>query len=152
MGPANIFAALHRAVEDASRAMLFTVTILDRNRRLARRVYSSNPTDYPVTGIKPVSANAWTAQVIDRGEVFVANSTAEFAPYFADHALINALGCEAALNIPISADGKVVGTVNVLGARDIFTEDRVAALNQVVADYRAALVTAFDKVSMENRV
>ncbi|QBF33937.1 GAF domain-containing protein [Thalassococcus sp. S3] len=149
MSPADTFVALHRAVEAASGATLFTVTILDSERQLARRVYSSNANDYPVTGTKPVNANAWTAQVIDRGEVFVANSTAEFAPYFADHALINALGCEAAVNIPVSVDGQVVGTVNVLGARDIFTKDRVAGLNEVVTDHLRALISAFDQVSME---
>ncbi|WP_425039475.1 GAF domain-containing protein [Primorskyibacter sp. S187A] len=142
------FSALHAAADDACGARLFTVTVLDHAAGLARRAYSSHPEDYPVTGTKPMGANPWMEQVIGRGEVFVANETAGFSPYFSDHALINALGCEAAMNIPVSRDGRVVGTVNILDKPGHFTPARVATLTALVEKHRAALLEAFAQVSM----
>ena len=105
MTPDEVFAALHRAADAACGARLFTVTILDRKAKLARRAYSSHPLDYPVTGTKPMGSNDWTEMVLERGETFVANQTADFAPYFSDHQLINELGCEAACEHPGAQGG-----------------------------------------------
>jgi hypothetical protein len=141
--PDAVFAALHRAAQQACGAKLFTVTVLDPAAGLARRAYTSHPVDYPTSGTKPIQPNAWTAQVIEGGRSFVANSTAEFAPYFGDHALINALGCEAAMNIPVSDEGgRVVATVNILDAAGHFTPARVARLEGLVATHRADLLAA----------
>ena len=150
MKPDDIFAALHSAARDACGARLFTVTVLDRAAGVARRAYSSHPQDYPVTGTKPMGESDWTAQVIGRGEVFVANDTAGFATYFADHALINALGCEAAMNIPVAKGGVVAGTVNILDAAGHFTPRVQAELTDLVSRHHADLLAAFDAVPMED--
>ena len=150
MTPQDTFAALHDAARAACGARLFTVTVLDRAAGVARRAYSSHPQDYPVTGTKPIGNSDWTAQVIDRGEAFVANDTRGFAPYFPDHALINALGCEAAMNIPVSRDGAVAGTINILDAAGHFTPQRCATLLALVESHRNALLAAFDAVPMED--
>ncbi|MCI5108913.1 MAG: GAF domain-containing protein [Marivita sp.] len=150
MTPDDTFAALHRAAQDACGARLFTVTVLDRGAGVARRAYSSHPADYPVTGTKPMGDSPWTAQVITRGETFVANETAGFSPYFSDHALINELGCEAAMNIPVSEDGQVVGTVNILDREGHFTPDCVARLEALVHAHSDALRAAFKHVPMED--
>ena len=150
MTPQDTFAALHRAAVAECGARLFTVTVLDRKAGVARRAFSSHPDAYPVTGTKPMGDSAWTAQVVGRGETFVANETAGFSPYFSDHALINALGCEAAMNIPVSDGGQVVGTVNILDAAGHFTPDRVAVLTGLVAAHRADLLAAFAHVPMED--
>ena len=149
MTPDDTYAALHRTADAAFSARLFTVTVLDRRAQLARRVYSSHPQDYPVTGTKPMGSNNWTVQVLDRGETFVANRTKEFSAYFADHALINALGCEAAVNVPVPRDGLVVGTVNILDAAGHFTPHRVAGLEGLIADVRPDLHAAFDAAQLE---
>lgn len=150
MTPDAIFAALHRAADAACGARLFTTTVLDRKAGVARRAYSSHPDDYPVTGTKPMGDSAWKHQVIDRGETFVANATEEFAPYFPDHPLINALGCESAMNIPVRQDGLVVGTVNILDAAGHFTPDRAKTLENLVRESKADLLKAFNAVPMED--
>ncbi len=146
MTPDETFAALHRAAQTACNARLFTITILDREAGVAWRAYSSHPADYPVTGTKPISPNGWTQQVLDQQETFVANNTAEFSPYFSDHALINALGCEAAVNIPVSDGAQVQGTVNILDKKGHFTPERVAVLKCLVSDARGALLQAFASI------
>ena len=150
MTPDDTFAALHRAAREAGGVRLFTVTVLDRAAGVARRAYSSHPEAYPVTGTKPLGDSPWSAQVVERGEVFVANETAGFAHVFPDHALINALGCEAAMNVPVSDGALVVGTVNMLDRAGHFTPDRVAALSALVARHNAALLAAFARVPMED--
>jgi transcriptional regulator with GAF, ATPase, and Fis domain len=143
---AEIFRALHRAADAACGARLFTVTVLDRDAGLARRAYTSHPEEYPVSGTKPMRSDAWTDQVIDGGKSFVANTTAEFAPYFKDHPLINALGCQAALNIPVSDGTRVIGTVNILDREGHFDEDRVARLEGLVAEHRSQVVAAMKAI------
>lgn len=143
------FANLHRAADTACGARLFTVTVIDRARGLARRAYTSHPEAYPVSGTKPLTANAWSAAVIDGARPFVANATAGFAPYFHDHATINALGCAAALNIPVTEAGTVVGTVNILDVEGHFTPERVATLTALVARHRTALVAAMAAMPLD---
>jgi hypothetical protein len=148
--PDAVFAALHAAAQESCGARLFTVTVLDRAAGLARRAYTSHPDEYPTSGTKPMRADAWSGQVIRDGKSFVANSTPEFAIYFSDHALINALGCESALNMPVADDdGWVVGTVNILDAAGHFTPERVARLEALVATHRATLLAALAAVPME---
>lgn len=144
MLPDDVFAALHRAADAACGARLFTITLLDRKAGLARRAYSSHPVDYPVTGTKPMGSNDWTQMVLERGETFVANETAAFSPYFSDHALINDLGCGAAVNIPVMKDAQVVATVNILDVSGHFTQSRVRTLEQLVASACADLHMAFE--------
>lgn len=136
------FADLHRAVDQAVGIRLFTVSVLDRTAGVARRAYSSHPVAYPVTGTKPMEEDGWSRIVIDGRKTFVANSTAEFARYFGDHALINALGCQSAVNIPVSDDDMVVATVNLLDVEGYFTPDRMARIEALVAAHRPALLAA----------
>ena len=132
----------YRALHEATGGRLFTVTVLDRAAGLARRVYTSHPDTYPVSGTKPMQHNGWTRQVIENGEVFVANTVNEFADYFPDHALIQSLGCESALNIPI-IDDEVVGTVNILDKAHYFDDQAIARCTAEVGERHGELVRAF---------
>lgn len=133
--PDDVFHAVHVRTG----GQLFTVTVLDRAAGLARRVYTSHPETYPVSGTKPMSQGAWTTQVIEQGKLFVANSVAEFAIYFSDHAVIESLGCGSALNIPI-LESQVIGTVNILDQAGHFTPQRVAHCQEAVAQSHEDLV------------
>lgn len=147
--PEAVFAALHAEARAACGARLFTVTVLDRAAGLARRAYTSHPQDYPTSGTKPMRDNGWSAQVLGEKRSFVANATPEFAIHFPDHALINALGCESAMNIPLIDDaGQVVATINILDVAGHFTPARIAALEGLVARHRAALLAAVARVPM----
>lgn len=136
-----------RALHAQTGGRLFTVTVLDRAAGLARRVYSSHPETYPVSGTKPMSQGAWTKQVIERGEVFVANTVAEFSLYFADYELIESLGCKSALNVPI-VHKEVVGTVNILDQENYFSEETVKLCVDTCHLHHASLVQAFDSIKL----
>ena len=123
---ANYFyAQLHDAVRTQIGARIFTVTVQDVTAGVVRRAYTSHPDDYPLSGTKPLQTDAWSKLVLERGEVFLANTTAEFAQYFPDYALINALGCHSAMNVPIIENSEVIGTINILDVQDHFTPEKV---------------------------
>jgi len=135
------FAELHKATG----GHLFTATVLDRDAGLARRVYTSHPETYPVSGTKPMSQGAWTDMVVERGETFVANTVAEFAIYFPDHALIESLGCKSALNIPIS-DSQVIGTINILDREHYFSPEIVDQCRSAILRRQDELIEIFQRL------
>lgn len=121
---------------------LFTVTALDEAAGLARRIYSSHPVEYPVSGTKPLTKDGWYAATIVARQTFVANTPPEFAKYFFDHALITSLGLGSCINIPLHDGGAVLGTVNLLAEAGHFTADRLVAYEALVAAARPALCAA----------
>ena len=114
---------------------------------LARRAFSSHPDDYPVSGTKPMGQGAWTDQVVERGEIFVANTVAEFAIYFPDHALIESRGCGSALSIPV-VQGDVIGTVNMLDKTHYFDDGKIRHCMHVCEEKHAELVQALARVHL----
>lgn len=122
---------------------LFTITALDESAGNVRRIYSSLPVEYPVSGTKPLTRDGWHDHCITGRQTFVANTPPEFARYFFDHELIVSLGLGSCINIPVhDGTGPVLGTVNLLAEAGHFTPERLAAY-QALADAAApALCTA----------
>lgn len=124
---------------------LFTVTVQDLERNVARRAYTSHPVEYPVSGTKPLTRDGWYDHCITGRQVFVANTTPEFARYFFDHALITSLGLGSCINIPVVAGDQVLGTVNLLAEEHHFTAERLAAYTALVQVHHGALVAEMAK-------
>ncbi len=130
---------------------MFTVTVLDLAQDLARRTYSSHQADYPVSGTKPMTHDGWHDHCITRQQIFVANTTPEFAKYFFDHALISSLGLGSVINIPIVSKAEVVGTVNILAEEHHFTAARQQIYQDLARTYHAELVRAMQPSRLENK-
>ena len=124
--PQASFAALEAEVQETIGVRLFTLMTLDRDRGVARRCYSNMPEAYPTSGEKPMEPNAWSELVEERQETFVANTIGEIAAVFPDYELIQSLGCESCINIPVVIGGEVVGTLNCLHEAGHYTPERVA--------------------------
>lgn len=126
---------------------LFTITALDQSAGVFRRVHTSHPVEYPVSGTKPMTADGWHDHCITGRQTFVANTPPEFARYFFDHELIVSLGLGSCINVPVhDGAGPVLGTVNLLAEAGHFTNQRLAAYQALVAaaapDLCAALPAA----------
>lgn len=135
------FAALHHDCA-ALGTRLFTVTTHDLTAGLFRRAYTSHPVEYPAHGTKPLERDAWYDLCITRAQPFIANTAADFATVFFDHALITAMGLGSAANLPVIAeDGTVPATVNLLAEPHHFTPDRLTAYTALVARHRPALLS-----------
>jgi GAF domain-containing protein len=104
---------------------LFTVMTVDMDRLEACRAYSSNPVDYPVSGVKPITYDHWFEIVHKQQRLFVANTIQEIAAVFPDHEKIKSLGCGSVANIPVIVADQLVATINVLHVEQHFNDERV---------------------------
>lgn len=118
---------------------LFTVTKLDEDKAVFSRVFTSHPKEYPVSGTKPMERDGWYDTTIAGRRTFVANTPPEFAKYFFDHELIVSLGLGSCINVPVVADGQVLGTVNLLAEAGHFTPLRLSDYERLVAEATPAL-------------
>lgn len=125
--PETTFKALQQLVQDTIGAKLFTLMEVDHKRGVAWRSYTNMPDAYPTKGEKPLMQNRWSDIVFGKHETFVANSIEEIADVFPDYELIQSLGCESCLNLPIIINGELRGTLNCLHDAGHYTPDRIAA-------------------------
>ncbi|TMR07659.1 GAF domain-containing protein [Nonomuraea turkmeniaca] len=106
---------------------LFTVLAWVPERRALRRVHTSHPAEYPVGGEKTVEvAQGWLVTCIEGRKPFFGPDRAAVREVFADHELIERLGCGAIINVPVVAEGKVLGVLNILDAEGAYDEGAVA--------------------------
>nr|WP_314261158.1 GAF domain-containing protein [uncultured Devosia sp.] len=124
------FTALQKLVQDVVGAKLFTVMIVDMAKEESRRAFTSHPVDYPVSGTKPLNYGPWFDLVHKERKYFVANTIEQIAERLFDHELINALGCQSIVNMPVFLGDEMLGSVNMLNVEGYFTEERV----QVIRD------------------
>jgi len=107
------FHAVERLARQVIGFRLFTVMRLHEATQEVERLYSSQPEAYPVNGRKPKQGTPWGAQVLDRGEIFIANSPDEVRAAFSDDELIFSLGIGAIMNVPVRFRGRSLGTMNI---------------------------------------
>jgi len=124
--PDAVFHAVEALTQRAIGVRLFTVMRAHAESAEVERVYSSNPTAYPVTGRKPKGGTEWGAKVLDRGETFLAATADEVRRVFADYELIFSLGIGAILNVPIRFRGRSLGTLNLCSEAHWFRDEDFA--------------------------
>jgi GAF domain-containing protein len=117
-----VFRAVEALAQKAIGFRLFTVMRLHAASAEVERLYSSLPDAYPVSGRKPKQGTPWGEQVLDRGEIFIANSPDEVRAAFADYELIFSRGIGAIMNVPIRFRGRSLGTMNICAEACWFTD------------------------------
>ena len=127
--PDATYKALSDLVDATVGAELFTVMTVDMNAMLARRAYSSDAQNYPTSGTKAITLNRWFDHVHGKGETFVANTLADIDTVFPDAELIGRLGCGSVVNLPVTEDGHLIATMNILHEEQYYTPERVVFCN-----------------------
>jgi hypothetical protein len=117
-----VFRAIDALTQKTIRHRLFTIMRLHGATHEVERLYSSLPEAYPVSGRKPKQGTPWGEQVLDRGEIFVANTPDQVRDAFADYQLIFSLGIGAIMNVPIRFCGRSLGTMNICAEAGWFSE------------------------------
>jgi GAF domain-containing protein len=140
--PAPVFVGLQTIIREEVGAKLFTLMTFDARTGLSRRVHSSHPREYPVSGLKPLPAGLWSRIVIDERRSFVANTIEAIAEVFPDHELIRSLGCGSVVNLPVVLSGEVIGAANALDAPGHYTPERVEKVERLSPFVTIALLTA----------
>ncbi|OUS38090.1 GAF domain-containing protein [Rhodobacterales bacterium 56_14_T64] len=145
--PDEAYDALSDLTQTLVGAKLFTVMTVDMTTELAQRSYTSDAVNYPTSGTKPITRNSWFTIVHDRHECFVANTIEEIAEVFPDYELINSLGCQSVINLPIMIAGTLVGTVNILHKEGYYTEDRVLQTKELLTLPSLAALCVAQRIS-----
>ena len=141
-GPDAPWRALQALAQEIVGAKLFTVTTVDLDAELARRLYTNMPDAYPVSGTKPITVDPWFEQVVVGKQMFVMNTLEAIAGHFPDWELIGSLGCRSCVNMPVVVGGKVLGTVNMLDVENHFSPERVALVEHLQIPAIAAFLAA----------
>ena len=121
----QLFGELEKIANENLAIKLFSVMAIDFAREEARRIYTSSPTVYPLSGTKPIPDGDWADIVIRQKKIFVANDYATIAATFPDHEVIRSLGCEAIINVPIVINGEIHGTLNILGPAGAYPKESI---------------------------
>jgi len=123
-------------------AKLFTTMTVDMQNEVARRAYTSDPVSYPSSGTKPIRYDNWFDIVHKQRKSFVANTIEDIAKVFPDYELIDSLGCQSVVNIPVVVGGELLGTVNCLDVAQHYTPERIKASELLKMPARLAFLTA----------
>lgn len=131
--PEAAFKALQGLAQATVGAKLFTIMTVDMTAEVARRAYTSDPVNYPASGTKPINYGPWFDIVHKERRYFVANTIEDIAEVFFDHELINQLGCQSVVNMPIILGNELVATMNILDVEGYYTPERVQMVRDVLS-------------------
>lgn len=129
--PADVYRAVEQLVAGGPGAKLFTLLVLTHDGQAVQRVYSSDEKTYPLAGQKRMGPTPWGGLVLTRRENFLGRNADDIRWAFPDHALIASLGLASAINIPIVAMGRVLGTLNVLDVAGHYSESDVQFMQAI---------------------
>ncbi|MNK83253.1 hypothetical protein D3C87_1030570 [compost metagenome] len=142
------FEALDHALRRFPGHRLFTVLAIDPGLAASRRLYTSDPVAYPCGGTKPLHHdNDFFREVVQGGRARICVDQEDCRRAFPDHALIDALGCRSAINVPIRHDGCTLGSLNLLHEEHWYQPDMVPALMRF-AEQAAPLLLSLRYVEM----
>lgn len=108
------FGALDEALQAAFGHKLFTVLVVDMEKRENQRLYSSRPHAYPVGGIKPMAQDGvYFRDVILGGQCRINRDYEDIRSTLKDHELIHSLGCEGSIHVPVRWSGETCAMLNL---------------------------------------
>lgn len=131
--PEAAFTALQDLARATVGAKLFTVMLVDMEAELSRRAYTSDPVNYPTSGTKPLNYGPWFDIVHGKREFFVANTIEDISKVLFDHELINQLGCQSVVNVPIILKDELVGCMNLLDVAHHYTPERLQTIRDLLS-------------------
>ena len=129
--PADVYRAVEQLVARGPGTKLFTLLVLTQDGQAVQRVYSSNEKAYPLAGQKRMGTTPWGDLVLTRRQTFLGRNADDIRWAFPDHALIASLGLASAINIPIVAMGRVLGTLNALDVAGHYSESDVQFMQAI---------------------
>ncbi|WP_319288593.1 hypothetical protein [Streptomyces sp. AK08-02] len=129
--------SVEERVRDAIGMRMFTVLAWVPERRALRRVHSR----HPVGGKKTVVV------AVGRLEECIAAQQPNFGPdraevreIFADHDLIELLGCGSISNVPVLADGRTLGVLSIPDTEGTYDDDAAVAAESLAPPAVSALL------------
>ena len=145
--PAAFLDGLAKAYRATAGWDMLTLMTFNLKTRMARRIYTTDQANYPVSTEKPMTDSDFADLVLKRGQVFVANTVEEFKPHYIDWEKLKGLRLESAINYPAIVGGETIGTVNLTAAKGFYTPERVAA-GKALMPYAALGFLLLDRATL----
>jgi len=127
--PDTVFKAFDKLAKNLVGHDLFTLLYVDGSE--VARIYSNRPTEYPVSGRKPMGPTPWGRHVMDGKQSYLGRDKAGIRWAFFDHELIESMGLGSVINVPAIYDGKVIGTINLLAPEHHYREEHIAPIEAI---------------------
>lgn len=127
-GATHVFQYCRTGINQTAQSLLTTASVYDLDAMRSRRVWTDDPSAYPVGNFKRLDRNRYYELVIEGRRPFHSTTIEEIREVFFDWDKIQALGFESNLNLPAVANDRVIGTVNLLNRKGFYTPERVAAV------------------------
>ena len=127
--PQTLFRAFDAVAKRLVGHELFTLLYVDGQE--VSRIYSNRPTEYPVSGRKPMGPTPWGAHVMQGKKSYLGRDKDAIRWGFFDHALIISMGLGSVINVPVLYDGHVIGTINLLAGEHHYREEHVAPIERI---------------------
>ncbi|NYT36075.1 GAF domain-containing protein [Allopusillimonas soli] len=109
-----LFSAIDGCLREVLKQSLCTVNRYEARDERLTRLYSSDPSSYPVGNSKDKAGTAWGRHVLHERRLFIGQGVDDIRQSFDDHTTINALGLRSVINVPIVARHACLGTLNLL--------------------------------------
>ena len=138
-GPEGVYQAVQEGLSATIGLRLFTLLTVTDDAAEVQRVWTNNPTAYPLQGRKRMGPTPWGAHVLRGRQPWMCNDADGIRWAFPDHALIESLGLAASVNVPVVAFGRVLGTMNALDRAGAYEESCL----EVATLFAPYLVPAF---------
>ncbi|MBB5503411.1 GAF domain-containing protein [Paraburkholderia sp. MM5384-R2] len=112
--PGATLRALDEAVDTLVGRTLLTVLTVYSDEGIVERSYSNLTSRYPVGGFKRIGDTPRLREVLETGEVFIAQTRNDIIANYPDAQTIFETGCSSVLNVPVFWRERIVATVNLL--------------------------------------
>ena len=133
-GALIVFERIAREAAGSIGCSLFTVTAFDAAAMHVQRLYSTNPSAYPVGGRKPKRDTEFGRRVLVAGEPLVCEGDDAIATIFEDHETIRSLGLHASINAPVVSGGNCIGVLNFLLTSSSVSKEQLNAASAFASD------------------
>jgi transcriptional regulator with GAF, ATPase, and Fis domain len=90
-----------------------TILSYEPSTRILTRLFSSRPDVHKIGGRKRVTDSFWTRTVLENGQTLIGSDREDLKKFFSEHEALWAHGWESVLNIPIRANNRTVGSINL---------------------------------------
>lgn len=137
--PQKAYRAVDAVLQKFVGYKLLTVLACIVADRAVERTYSSHEGLYPIGGRKKNLDGPWGAKVVDQAEPLISHNDADIKNMFADFETLRGMGISGMINIPIMADGLVIGSVNISGDEEQFSEADIPVLTVLASLLAPAL-------------
>ncbi len=129
--PVDVYRAVEQVLAAPLGFGLLTMLVVTPDAQEVERVYSSNCKAYPLAGRKRMGPTPWGDLVLRQRQPFLGLDAEAIRWAFPDHSLISGLGLTSAINVPVVALGRLLGTINVLDAGGRYDAQAVKTLQSV---------------------